>query len=66
MKLSLPDSSKLTGTFNSGELSGIVTISGEAIVIGGKKAQTQKFTAIPYFVWNNRRADEMKIWIPRK
>ena len=66
MKLSLPDSSKLTGTFNSGELSGIVTISGEAMVNGDKKAQTQKFTAIPYFVWNNRGADEMKVWIPRK
>jgi len=66
MKLSLPDSSKLTGTFNSGELSGIVTISGDAVVNGDKKAQTQKFTAIPYFVWNNRGADEMKVWIPRK
>lgn len=66
MKLSLPDSSKLTGTFNSRELSGIVTISGEAMVVGDKKVQTQKFTAIPYFVWNNRGADEMKVWISRK
>lgn len=66
MKLSLPDSSKLTETFNSGELSGIVTISGEAMVDGDKKAQTQKFTAIPYFVWDNRGINEMKVWIPRK
>lgn len=65
MKLCLPDSSKLTGTFNSGELSGIVTVSGEAVVSDDKKVQTQKFIAIPYFVWNNRGANEMKVWIPR-
>ena len=61
MKLSLADSSKLTGTFNSGELSGIVTISGEAQIENGKK-----ITAIPYFVWNNRGANEMMVWIKRK
>ena len=66
MKLALPDSSKLTETFNSGELSGIVIVSGAAQVKGGTKVQTQKITAIPYFVWNNRSADEMKVWIPRK
>ncbi|MFA5326408.1 MAG: glycoside hydrolase family 127 protein [Prolixibacteraceae bacterium] len=66
MKLALPDSSKLTESFNSGELSGIVTISGEAQIENGKKVTAQKFTAIPYFVWNNRGADEMKVWIPRK
>ncbi len=66
MTLSLPDSSKLTESYNSGELSGIVTISGEAEIAKGKKVTAQKFTAIPYFVWNNRGADEMKVWIPRK
>lgn len=64
-KLALPDSSKLESIFNSGELSGIVTISGDAMVDGGVKAMTQKITAIPYFVWNNRDANEMKVWIPR-
>ncbi len=66
MKLSLPDSSKLTESYDSGELSGIVTISGDATIDNGKKMTTQKFTAIPYFVWNNRGADEMKVWLPRK
>jgi len=66
MALSLPDSSKLTESYNSGELSGIVTISGDAEITKGKKVTAQKFTAIPYFVWNNRGADEMKVWIPRK
>ena len=66
MALSLPDSSKLTESYNSGELSGVVTISGDAEIAKGKKVTAQKFTAIPYFVWNNRGADEMKVWIPRK
>ena len=66
MALSLPDSSKLTESYNSGELSGVVTISGDAEITKGKKVTAQKFTAIPYFVWNNRGADEMKVWIPRK
>lgn len=65
MKLALPDSSILTESFNSEELSGVVTISGEGQIENGKKITTQKFTAIPYFVWNNRGADEMKVWIPR-
>ncbi|MDD2305179.1 MAG: glycoside hydrolase family 127 protein [Prolixibacteraceae bacterium] len=66
MTLSLPDSSKLTESYNSGELSGVVTISGDAEIAKGKKTEVRKFTAIPYFVWNNRGADEMKVWIPRK
>lgn len=66
MKFALPDSSKLSESFNSGELSGVVTISGAATIEEGKKTTTQKFTAIPYFAWNNRGADEMKVWLPRK
>ena len=66
MKLTLADSSTLTETFNSGELSGIVTISGEGTVAGNNIVKPQQITAIPYFVWNNRGADEMKVWIPRK
>lgn len=66
MKLALPDSSKLSEVYNPGELSGVVTISGEGQVMEGKKMQTLKITAVPYFVWNNRGADEMKVWIPRK
>ncbi len=66
MTLSLPDSSKLIESYNSEELSGVVTISGDAEIAKGKKMTTQKFNAIPYFVWNNRGADEMKVWIPRK
>ena len=50
MTLSLPDSSKLTESYNSGELSGVVTISGDAEIAKGNKTEVRKFTAIPYFV----------------
>jgi DUF1680 family protein len=66
LKFSLSDSSKLTETFNSGELSGIVTISGDALLGSGGEMTAKKFTAIPYFVWNNRGANEMMVWVPRK
>jgi len=65
-KLGLPDSSELTSDFSPETLGGVVTISGEATIPGEPKVQTQKFTAIPYFVWDNRGINEMKVWIPRK
>jgi len=65
-KLGLPDSSELTSDFSPETLGGVVTISGEATITGEPKVQTQKFTAIPYFVWDNRGINEMKVWIPKK
>ncbi len=63
--LALPDNSALTANFSPETLNGVVTISREALVTGGKAAQSQKITAIPYFVWNNRGINEMKVWVPR-
>jgi DUF1680 family protein len=65
MKLVLPDSSELTESFNE-ELSGVVILSGEAQIDGATKSTGQKIIAIPYFAWNKRGANEMKVWIPRK
>ena len=64
-KLALPDSAKLSANFSPETLSGVVTISGEMLLTGEPTIQTQKVTAIPYFVWNNRGINEMKVWIPR-
>lgn len=64
-KLALNDSAALSSTFVPNSLGGVVTISGEMLVTGEKINQSQKITAIPYFVWNNRGANEMKVWIPR-
>lgn len=66
MNLALADTAKLSATFSQETLSGVVTISGEAAVTGNKAVKSQKITAIPYFVWNNRGINEMKVWIPRK
>jgi len=66
MKLALADTSKLSATFVPEMLSGVVTISGNASLLEGTKTKFQKVTAIPYFVWNNRGANEMKVWLPRK
>lgn len=65
MKFALPDSTQLNATFDSNMLGGVVKISGEARVIGNKADAFQKFMAIPYFVWDNRGINEMKVWIPR-
>jgi DUF1680 family protein len=66
MKLALADTAKLSASFAPETLSGVVTISGEATVAGNKAIKSQKITAIPYFVWDNRGINEMKVWIPRK
>jgi DUF1680 family protein len=66
MKLALADTAKLSATFAPETLSGVVTISGEATVTGNKVVKSQKITAIPYFVWDNRGVNEMKVWLPRE
>jgi DUF1680 family protein len=66
MKLALPDTAKLSAMFAPEMLSGVVTISGEATIAGNKAVKSQKITAIPYFVWDNRGINEMKVWLPRK
>ena len=66
MNVALPDTAKLLASYTPETLSGVVIISGEAFSAEGKTGQLQKITAIPYFVWNNRGADEMRVWLPRK
>lgn len=65
MNLTLADTAKLSAVYAPEMLSGVVTISGQASVKGSKSVKTQKITAIPYFVWNNRGINEMKVWLPR-
>jgi len=66
MKLSLPDSAKLLTTFTPEQLGGVVILSGNALLSEGIKSSNKQITAIPYFAWNNRGANEMKVWILRK
>jgi DUF1680 family protein len=61
--LALSDSTLLSASFVPDLLNGVVIISGNGINMS-RSEQAQKFTAIPYFLWNNRGANEMKVWIP--
>jgi len=59
-QLSISVNTKLTASFEPELLNGVEVISG----LG--KSGNKKFTAIPYFVWNNRGANKMKVWLPEK
>ncbi|MCW3806660.1 glycoside hydrolase family 127 protein [Plebeiibacterium marinum] len=36
------------------------------LIVGKNKSGDDMFTAIPYFLWNNRGANKMKVWLPEK
>ncbi|MDP4208451.1 MAG: glycoside hydrolase family 127 protein [Bacteroidota bacterium] len=70
--LILPDNAELSASFQSNKLNGVEVISGEAVAFetaaDGLSIQTvkRKITAIPYYVWDNRGINEMRVWLPRK
>jgi len=59
-QITISANTQLTSSFNPKLLEGIQTIS------GNNQSDNEKFTAIPYYVWNNRGANKMKVWIPEK
>jgi len=59
-KITISANTQLTSSFNTKLLEGIQIIS------GSNQSGNEKFTAIPYFVWNNRGANKMKVWMPEK
>ena len=63
-KLVLSANPEFKMEFSPNVLNGLLTIVGEAQAEGSKTSQ--KITAIPYFLWNNRGANEMKVWLPVK
>lgn len=54
------DNTQLTASFQPNLLNGVEVIS------GNDQSLREQFTAIPYYVWNNRGADKMKVWVPEK
>jgi DUF1680 family protein len=66
MKIMLPDTADLTAAFMADKLRGIVTITGNALLHESSKNKPITITAIPYYAWNNRGANEMRVWIPVK
>lgn len=65
MNFALADSAKLVAKYEPEMLGGVVTISGNAQVKNSKNVSVQKMMAIPYYVWDNRGINEMKVWLPR-
>ena len=66
LDIALPDTAALTAEFKPGLLGGIVMISGKALRIGpgeGSQPVEMVFHAIPYYIWANRGADEMAVWL---
>lgn len=51
---------EMTSSFNPNLLGGVEVISGKDPSLG------KQFIAIPYYVWNNRGASKMKVWLPEK
>jgi DUF1680 family protein len=68
--LLLPDTARLSAEFRPTLLSGVEVVTGSAVALaydqGGALVKTpQPFVAIPYYVWANRGAGEMAVWIAR-
>jgi DUF1680 family protein len=63
-------------TYRDDLLGGVVTIKGEARVPAGRSwdgdlylpdaetdSTTTRFTAVPYYAWDNRESGEMRVWL---
>ena len=68
----LPEGTQYRSSFQQQLLNGVVSVQATVPVIrissDGLSLTTamQEVTAIPYFVWCNRGADAMQVWLPRK
>ncbi len=63
----LDNDARLNAEYRSDMLNGVVEITGEAksAVVdkeGKRELVRQKFTAIPYYAWNNRGPGQMTVW----
>lgn len=68
--LVLADSQKLTAEFEPAKLGGVEVIHGRAVAYryerdGHVVHSAEAFTAIPYYAWANRGADQMEVWLPK-
>lgn len=76
----LPLDIKLTPSFDSVLLGGVIILRGEALVLemanwqkklyqiyeknGRIKSEPVKITALPYYAWGNRESGKMEVWVP--
>ncbi|MEX0714786.1 MAG: beta-L-arabinofuranosidase domain-containing protein [Pirellulales bacterium] len=67
--LCLPREARLSDSFESDLLGGVVVLRGEALAVsrgedGELATERFKFTAVPYSTWDNRRPGPMVVWLP--
>lgn len=68
----VPDNTNYKPEFKPDLLGGVVVITFEAQALKGGSSPTdvlhypKTITAIPYYAWNNRGANEMQVWLPKK
>jgi DUF1680 family protein len=67
--LVLPKEAKLEASFEKDLLTGVTVIRGEALKVTADDDDRQvigreKFQAVPYFAWDNRKPGEMAVWLP--
>jgi hypothetical protein len=62
-KLILSDSIILTPYYMDSLPEGTVILKGKIGAYAGKEKSIQHITAVPYFLWNNRGANRMEVWI---
>ncbi|MCW0482462.1 glycoside hydrolase family 127 protein [Gaoshiqia sediminis] len=58
-QLSISSETSFAASYRPELLSGVEVIS-------ASNSSGDAFTAIPYYVWNNRGANKMKVWLPEK
>lgn len=67
----LPDNAALKLQFDMNIFNGTYTIQGEGISLSASSdklsmvSEKKTFTAIPYYVWDNRGGASMLVWLPR-
>jgi hypothetical protein len=67
--LCLPRTGKLSAALAKDLLRGIVVVQGKALAVSrGQdeklKTKSVKFQAVPYSIWDNRKAGQMVVWLP--
>jgi len=59
-ELNISGSTLFSSVFEPGLLGGV------EIINGNDRSSGEQFRAIPYFAWNNRGANKMKVWLPEE
>jgi hypothetical protein len=64
-QLFLPNETALTPEFRPGLLGGVTVLKGRVQQKeGNPQAKTTEVLAVPYYAWDNRGTDAMKVWLP--